>query len=90
MMASSSSQVEKKTHTHKNTKKKKMQRREGAYLSSLASAFGMKRSSFLLLSRSFNVELSMFLQCWILGYYCKYKNYKSLDLPTMCTSGHEA
>jgi hypothetical protein len=38
-MLSSSSQAEKN-----NIKKKKFQRREGVYLSSLASAFGMKNS----------------------------------------------
>jgi hypothetical protein len=50
-MASSSSQAKKKKKKHKEKKK---QRREGAYLSSLTSTFGMKRSSCLL--------LSMFLQ----------------------------
>jgi len=38
-----------------------MERKEGAYLSSLASTFGMKHSSYLLLS-SFNVKLSTFLK----------------------------
>ncbi len=52
-MASSSSQAKKKKKKHKEKKK---QRREGAYLSSLTSTFGMKRSSCLL--------LSMFLQRW--------------------------
>ncbi len=39
-----------------------MQRREGTYLSFLAFAFGMKRSSCHPLSRSFNVELSTFFK----------------------------
>jgi hypothetical protein len=36
----------------KKTQRKKMQRRVGAYPSSFASTFGMKRSSCLLLSTS--------------------------------------
>jgi hypothetical protein len=52
-MASFSSQVEEKKRKNKEGKKtiekKKMQRREGTYLSSLAFAFGMKYSSCLLL-----------------------------------------
>jgi hypothetical protein len=51
-LASSSFQVEEKNNTKKKItiEKKKMQRREGSYLSSFASAFGMKHSSCFLLS----------------------------------------
>jgi hypothetical protein len=41
--------------------KKKMQRKEGTYLSSLTFAFGMKHSSFSS-PHSFNLELSTFLK----------------------------
>ncbi len=53
-MASSSSQAGQK----KNTNPKKMQRKEGDYLSFLASIFGMKRSYFIL--------FFTFLQHWAL------------------------
>ncbi len=46
----------------KNTKKKKMQKKEGAYLSFFASAFGMKCSLAFFSPYSFNVELSTFLK----------------------------
>ncbi len=55
MMASSSSQA-KENSFKKNNREKKMQRKEGAYLFSLASTFGMKHSSCL--------PLSTFLQPW--------------------------
>jgi hypothetical protein len=41
---------------------KKMQRREGAYLSSLVFAFGMKCSSRFSSPHSFNIEFSTFLK----------------------------
>ncbi len=47
---------QKKIVFKKNNREKKMQRKEGAYLSSLASTFGMKHSSYL--------PLSTFLQRW--------------------------
>jgi hypothetical protein len=46
----------------KNIEKKRMQRREGTYLSSLSFAFGMKRSTCVDFPRSFNVELPTFLK----------------------------
>jgi hypothetical protein len=59
-MASSPSQVffKKNTQRKKTIEKKKMQRNEGAYLSSLIFVFGMKHSSYFL--------LSTFLQRWAL------------------------
>jgi hypothetical protein len=39
-----------------------MQRKEGAYLFSLASTFGMKRSFAFSSPLSFNIELSTFLK----------------------------
>jgi len=52
---------EKKHREQRTIEKNKMQRKEGAYLSSLTSTFGMKYFSCLLLS-SFNVDLSTFLK----------------------------
>jgi Na+/H+ antiporter NhaD/arsenite permease-like protein len=52
-LASSSFQAKEKKEKHKEKKtikKKKMQRREGTYLSYLVFAFGMKHSSCFLLS----------------------------------------
>jgi hypothetical protein len=68
-MTSSYFQAEKKKEKHREKKtieKKKMQRKEGAYLSFLAFAFGMKCSSSLLSPRSFNVELFTFLKPCVL------------------------
>ncbi len=46
----------------KNIEEKKMQRREGAYLPSPAFGFGMKCSSYVLLSTFFHIELFTFFK----------------------------
>jgi hypothetical protein len=60
----SSIRKQNKTQIKRKSIEKKMQKREGAYLSSPAFVFGMKPIAFS--PRSFNIELSTFLKPCVL------------------------